>query len=232
MLRAREVLSIANRGIKKYKWMQKKIDLDGPQGWDHDAFTDVDRHMIRFKHNTAEPEIYDETSAPGIGMKTRTRICGNGWVVQRRTGVSTHIPKQKVAGGDEHFRHKQASHISNTHIHTIAHKISSPDYLRQRWTVSDPFKGYDDAAHFWYTPEHVPIRKERPTTRIQRHELNREKFQWPIRSYSGRRLGKSEKRSDMTMVDPGKPNPNHGKDTRAKFYKFCHKNNISYDDIC
>ena len=106
---------------------------------------------------TTSQEIYDETSAPGIGMKTRTRICGNGWVVQRRTGVYTHVPKQKVAGGDEHFRHKQASHISNTHIHTIAHKISSPDYLRQRWTVSDPFKGYDDAAHFWYTPEHVPV---------------------------------------------------------------------------
>jgi len=140
--------------------------------------------------------------------------------------------RQKVSGGDEFFKHTQARFVTTNNLTTLAHKLSTPDYMRQRWTVADPFKGYDDEAHYWYTPDNIPIRKHRPDTAINRHDLNREKFQWPIKSVSGRRLGKHEKRSDLTMHDTGKPNPNHGKDSRNKFTKFCHKNNISYNDIC
>lgn len=55
MLRSRltSVISTSTREIKRFNWKRKKTDLDGPQGWDHDAWTDLDRHMVRFKHDTA-----------------------------------------------------------------------------------------------------------------------------------------------------------------------------------
>jgi len=39
----------------------------------------------------------------------------------------------------------------------MAHKLSPTEYTRQRWTVADPFKGYDEEAHYWYIPEDVPV---------------------------------------------------------------------------
>ena len=46
--------------------------------------------------------------------------------------------------------------------------MSQQDYMRQRWTVSDPFKGYDKEAHYWYIPtDNIIINKAKPDTFIK-----------------------------------------------------------------
>ena len=48
---------------------------------------------------------------------------------------------------------------SDNNLHTLAHKLSSPDYLRQRWTVGNIEDGYDEESHYWYVPDNIPVRK-------------------------------------------------------------------------
>jgi len=129
------------------------------------------------------------------------------------------------------YKKKQRSIVADNNLTTLGHKLSNPDYLRQRWVVADPFEGYEDEAHYWYIPDDIPIRKNRQRTEIDRHDLKRERFMWPIKNINGKLLHKHERRSDRYMHDPGKPNPNHSKDSRQKFANFCGKNGISYSDI-
>ena len=60
--------------------------------------------------------------------------------------------------------------------------------MRQRWTVADPWKGYVREAHFWYTPEDIPIRKHKADNHIKQRDLKARKEMWPIATVSGRRL--------------------------------------------
>ena len=50
--------------------------------------------------------------------------------------------------------------------------------------------GYEDEAHYWYVPDDIPIRKHRQRTEIDRHELQQERFVWPIKHVNGRDLHK------------------------------------------
>lgn len=76
---------------------------------------------------------------------------------QRRAGLNKKHYRQRVAGGEEFHTHMQRKHVSDNNLTTLAHKMSNTDYLRQRWTVADPFKGYDDEAHYWYVPDDIPV---------------------------------------------------------------------------
>ena len=85
--------------------------------------------------------------------------------------------------------------------------------MRQRWTVSDPFKGYDKEAHYWYVPQDIPIDKAEANTFIKKFNLENEKGRWPIKSANGRKLSKPERRTDLHMpYGSGKPLPFGQKD--------------------
>ena len=49
---------------------------------------------------------------------------------------------------------------STNHQHTIVHKLSDPQRLRQRWVVSDPYYGYNDESHYWYVPEDIQVKEQ------------------------------------------------------------------------
>ena len=82
------------RGVKRIIKMMIKHDPDGPRG-DFSKFfifelflgrgqmenTYIDRHVVRFHPDTARPQVDEEH-----GVKMRTAICGNGWVLQKRAG--------------------------------------------------------------------------------------------------------------------------------------------------
>ena len=40
------------------------------------------------------------------------------------------------------YKKKQRSKVADNNLTTLGHKLSNPDYLRQRWVVADPFEGY------------------------------------------------------------------------------------------
>ena len=103
------------------------------------------------------------------------------------------------------YKKTQRSKVADNNLTTLGHKLSNPDYLRQRWVVADPFeglkdicnnglfnifKGYEDEAHYWYVPDDIPIRKNRQRTEIDRHDLKRERFMWPIKNINGKLLHK------------------------------------------
>ena len=51
------------------------------------------------------------------------------------------------------------------------------------------------------------MEKAKADTFIKKFNLENEKMMWPIKSPSGRRLQKAERRSDKWMSHPGKPQP-------------------------
>jgi len=147
-------------------------------------------------------------------VKYRTRIFGNGWTISHRGGFRKKNYRTKAVGGSEYSEHMKRQVLQSNDMHTIVHKLSHPDYLRQRWTVSDPFKGYDDEAKMWHIPEDIPIVKHEADTHVKKFNLNAEKKLWPIRAPSGRLLKKHSRRSDTSMPGGnGKPNYNQHHDS-------------------
>ena len=39
------------------------------------------------------------------------------------------------------YKKAQRSKVADNNLTTLGHKLSNPDYLRQRWVVADPFEG-------------------------------------------------------------------------------------------
>jgi len=217
-------LELSKRSIKRYAWTQRRLDVDGAQGWDHEAFTNVDRNLTRFHQETAMPSVDGSTT-----FETAAKVLGNGWVIHKRSGINKKKYRQN-ATGQEFAKYMNRRVVASNHHHTMAHKLIPPNQLRQRWTVSDPFKGYDDEAHMWYVPD-VPVDDPTPKTAEERRQLYVAKKQWPTRAPCGRLLEKAERRSDKTMHDTGKPNPNHNSDRNSSLNRFSFKHNISLSDF-
>ena len=101
--------------------------------------------------------------------------------------------------------------------------------MRQRWTVADPFKGYDDEAKMWHVPENVPVVKHEANTHAKKRNLQAKKKMWPIHAPGGRKMKKHSRRSDMMMTNSGKPNYNKHNDT--KFIKSVTNSSYYYTNV-
>ena len=74
------------------------------------------------------------------GVRRRCKVMGNGWVFHKRPGI---IQKQyrKNVSGEEFIKYQNRATAATNNLHTIVHKLENLEYVRQRWTVTDPFKG-------------------------------------------------------------------------------------------
>merc|ERR1712147_382461 len=186
-----QMVKQSTRTIRRLPGMLPQWDPDGPRGRGQHENMYIDRHVVRFHPDTAYPREYSKDH----GVRHRSKICGNGWVFQKRAGINQKQYRKNVSG-EEFIKHQNRTHCSSNNLHTIVHKLSNPEYVRQRWTVSDPFKGYNKESHYWYVPEDIKVRKAKADTFVKQRDMYTRKLMWPVASPSGRPLQQQERRSD------------------------------------
>lgn len=120
----------------------------------------------------------------------RFKRLGNGLWIRRQAGYKHKAWRKRLKCGGPQIRYRQQRHIFCTSDHNkLFDKMVTPFYKRQRWTVTDPYKGYDEHVKFYYNPFDFPgVNKGRTAER---------------REYFWRRIEDERARTDQTRKKQG-----------------------------
>lgn len=136
---------------------------------------------------------------------SRFKRLGNGLWIHRIPGYKKKVWRMIMKSGGPRKLYNMRKHIiCNNTQSTMLDKLVTDYWKRPRWIVTDPYKGYDEYAKFYYNPASVPGINE------GRREEHNEYWWRRYNSLKQRRIVQKRKHLKVTRSPRQKPIPKTG----------------------